>query len=139
VYSGLLVVAIAFEVLAFIVPIWAFHRVMERQKAVLIHEADELGRKISRIKAQLAGFDSELPEEIGRDRVTALVDYYEAIENMPTWPLSRSMLGHFSLRNLALLLPIVVQATEADKSFPTVIPPLEKFLDALSKALSGSS
>jgi hypothetical protein len=137
VYAALLGVAIAFEVLAFIVPIWGFHRVMERQKAVLIHEADELGRKIARIKAQLAGFGSDPAEESGSDRVAALIDYYQAIEDLPTWPVSRSMLGYFSLRNLALLVPFVVQATEADKNFPTVIPPLEKFLEALSKTVSG--
>jgi hypothetical protein len=132
VYDALLGVAIVFEVLSFVVPIWAFHREMVRQKAALTHEADDLGKRISQIKAQLAAKGSDVSVSNGKDQLANLVDRYWDIENMPTWPVSMSTWGRFSLRNAALVLPIMVQATGVDKNLPTVIPPLARIIHDVS-------
>jgi hypothetical protein len=73
IYLGLLPVAITFEVISFLVPVWFFHREMQTQKAVLLREADILGHEISDAETTL--IDSQDPSQ--RELLTRSLDIYE--------------------------------------------------------------
>lgn len=105
-YLGLLVIAIVLELLAFIAPMWFFHREMVAQKADLLREADRLSREIASLSKQVA---SAAEDEAGRlrERMTTVTERYWALENLPTWPVDVKTRRRFRLNNLALFLPLV--------------------------------
>lgn len=107
-YLGLLVPAIAFEVLAFVVPLWWFHRQMERSKTTLLQEADQLSVEILAHHSPAAEGSDE-PDESQLD-VERAKERYFAIENMPTWPVDVRTRRKFRLNNLALIVPWIGQA-----------------------------
>lgn len=83
-HLGQLTVAITVEVLAFVVPLLWFHREMIQAKVNLLQEADQLSMHMLSPHAQVepgrAGESAtKLSAEQARER-------YEAIEQMPTWP-----------------------------------------------------
>src|SRR5258706_6200325 len=53
-YLGLLAIALVFEVIAFVFPMWWFHREMQAQKELLLEEADYLSERIGNIPKQIA-------------------------------------------------------------------------------------
>ena len=53
-YMGLLAVALVIEVMAFVVPMWWFHREMRDQKEKLLAQADELSAVIATMRTHLA-------------------------------------------------------------------------------------
>jgi hypothetical protein len=75
-YLGLLVIALAFEILAFLVPLWSFHREMQKQKIDFLKNADKLSRKIAEIQVQLAGPMSAEQRNVLKDQVAYMTKQY---------------------------------------------------------------
>jgi hypothetical protein len=116
-YVGLLALAIFIEVLAFVLPLWSFHRDMVRQKRLLLEEADRLSLRIAEIQAKLAeeGVDSE--KQILKEALSAMTARYRTIEDLPEWPVDLRTRRLFGLNNLALLVPLIVQYTDLSKEW----------------------
>jgi len=108
-YPGLLAVAMVIEILAFVVPLWAFHEEMVRQKETALKEADHTALEIAEIQAKLA-HDPGSQDANWKERIAAGAARYQAIEDMPTWPVDPATRRRFRLSNVALFLPFVGQA-----------------------------
>lgn len=113
-YLGMLAVAIVIQLLAFIVPLWSFHRAMAAQKTILLQDADRLSVEIASLSERLAapqrgdkGPSREHPaaDEL-RKRLDTITERYWAIERLPTWPVDVKTRRRFRLNNLALVLPL---------------------------------
>jgi hypothetical protein len=119
-YLGLLLFAVAFEALAFIVPVWTFHRIMVVQKEALLQQADTLSVEIARIESDLASDQANLPRDLMKDQLTYLAKQYQDIEDMPTWPVSAEIRTRFTVNNLVLLLPYITHMAGIDSRWPGV-------------------
>ncbi|MEB3292241.1 MAG: hypothetical protein VKJ24_03695 [Synechococcales bacterium] len=106
-YLGLLVIAIAFELLAFTVPLWLFHLEMQQQKVQFLKEADQISRSLFEIENQLVTVETTQEREQLKEQITQFSKRYWEIEKMPTWPVDFKILRHFGLNNLALCLPLI--------------------------------
>jgi hypothetical protein len=129
VYAGLLVFVVLCEVLAFFSPMWSFHRIMSEGKAGLLTEADQISEQAAGIRKQLRG---ELNEGVIvqlEDRLRRLAKRYDAIIEMPTWPVDKRIQRRFALNNLLLFIPVIAQVVGASSSW-------QHFLEGLHKALS---
>ncbi len=101
-YAGLLLIVVVSEMLAFILPMFAFHRLMLDRKKELIREADELSR---------LSVGEKTDETVDERRVKR----YTEIESMPTWPVDGKIRRRFGLRNALLLAPALAQFLGASK------------------------
>jgi hypothetical protein len=108
-YPGLLAVAVVIEMLAFVVPLWAFHQEMVAQKDRALKEADRTAFEIAEIQAKLV-HDPGSQDSGFKERIAAGSERYRAIEEMPTWPVDPATRRRFRLSNIALILPFVGQA-----------------------------
>ena len=106
-YLGLLAIAVVFEVLAFAVPLWLFHREMQTQKQLLLQAADRLSHRITVVQEQLVASQSPEEREELKDYLTDLTQRYWHIENLPTWPVNTKIISRFTLNNVALVLPLL--------------------------------
>jgi len=61
------------------------------------------------IAAAQAGLDSQADEdsEAARQRLPQLIEHYQELEKVPTWPIDSSIRRRFTWRNLVLLIPFV--------------------------------
>ena len=126
-YAGLLAFIVACEILAFFVPMLAFHRIMVNTKQRLFEDADRLSDKIASARRSAGSTDS--PASVD---VEAALARYQAIERMPTWPLDAQLRRRFGIRNLILLAPVVAQALGAGKG-------TQDLLERLQKVISGAA
>jgi hypothetical protein len=100
--------ALAIEVLAFLVPIQWFHSVMAREKQNMLPEADRLSQDIAVVQERLLAMAArEVATE--RERLHEMQDRYRLLEDMPTWPVDPRTRRRLRLQNLALVLPILGQ------------------------------
>ena len=106
-YLGLLTLAIVIEALAFVAPMRWFHVEMKRQKEQLLSDADNLSESIARIRIQLAESLAKPDRDNLNEQLSLKTKQYWDIEEMPTWPVDRSIARRFTFQNLALLLPVV--------------------------------
>ncbi|QBQ54973.1 hypothetical protein [Nitrosococcus wardiae] len=104
IYLGLLPVAITFEVIAFLVPVWFFHREMQKQKMQLLREADVLGQEINDVETTLIESQDPAQRELLKDRLSFMTKRYGEIEHMPTWPVNAKTWRYFFINNLTLIL-----------------------------------
>lgn len=104
-YLGLLALAIVAEILAFVVPMWSFHREMSRQKVSLLREADRLSSEIATVSRQLATAAGE-EAAVLKERLATVTERYWSLENLPTWPVDVKTRRRFRMNNLALFLPL---------------------------------
>ena len=105
-YLVLLAVAIALELLVFILPMWSVHTIMRAEKAKLLSRADGLSIRIDSMHRQLrSGQRPASNSQQVRDSIAGLEEEYERIEQAPTWPIDRSIRRLFNLSNIALILP----------------------------------
>jgi hypothetical protein len=118
---------VACEILAFFVPMLAFHRIMVNTKQRLFEDADRLSDKIASARRSAGSTDS--PASVD---VEAALARYQAIERMPTWPLDAQLRRRFGIRNLILLAPVVAQALGAGKG-------TQDLLERLQKVISGAA
>jgi hypothetical protein len=110
-YAGLLPLMITFEVLAFVVPLWWFHRAMMGQKSELLREADQLSPRIAEIQRKLG--EGGHPEEAGalEETLAHMTARVQAIEELPVWPVDPRTKRRFGVGNLVLLIPVVSNLT----------------------------
>lgn len=130
VYAGLLVFVILCEVLAFFRPMWSFHRVMSDKRAELLIEADQISEQAAGIKKQLRGGADEDVTAPLEDQLGRMTKRYQAIVEMPTWPVDKRIQRRFALNNLILFIPVLAQLLGASSSW-------QHFLENLQKSLSG--
>jgi hypothetical protein len=131
VYAGLLVFVILCEALAFFRPMWTFHRVMSDKKAELLIEADQISEQAARIQKRLRGSADEGVAAQLEDQLGRMTKRYQAIVDMPTWPVDKRIQRRFALNNLILFIPVFAQLLGAPSSW-------QHFLENLQKSLSGS-
>ena len=116
-YAGLLALAIGVEVLAFLIPLWSFHREMEKQKRMLLEEADKLSPEIAEIQRKLAeGAPSEDMKAL-KESLTDKTERYRIIEELPVWPIDVRTKRLFSFNNVALLIPLMSEYTGLSKQW----------------------
>jgi hypothetical protein len=130
VYAGLLVFVVACEVLAFVWPMWSFHRVMKDAKANFLAEADRISEQVSEMQKQLRDSDDEESTARLENRLERMTARYRAIVEMQTWPVDKSVQRRFAVNNLILFVPVVAQVLGAPGSW-------QDFLANLQKAFSG--
>ena len=128
-YLGLLIIALAFEILSFIVPMWVFHLVMRDQKIEHLVKADELSNHILLLEEKiLAAKEAPLLKELQQQLDFQRGKYWE-IEQMPTWPVDAKTRRRFTVNNVFLFLPFILDLLSASDA-------LRKFLDILVKIFS---
>lgn len=125
-YLGLLVIALAFEILSFIIPMWVFHLVLRDQKIEHQVKADKLSNNILLLEEKiLAANDAQLIKELQQQLDFQRAKYWE-IEQMPTWPVDAMTRRRFTINNIFLFLPFMLDMLSASDA-------LRKFLDILVK------
>ncbi len=128
VYLGLLSLGILFEILAFILPIWLFHKIMVQQKEHWLRKADTLSNTISEFRNQTAGETQQSSKAYSVEAIEEMKQQYWAIENMVTWPVDLSTRKKFRLNNLLLFIPLVGDIAKRNFDWGHLRPLLEKFL-----------
>jgi hypothetical protein len=116
-YAGLLALTILFEMLAFLMPLRSFHREMERQKRILLREADKLAPEIAEIQRKLAEDQPADETKALKDSLADKTARYWAIEQLPAWPIDLKTKRLFRLNNVALLLPLIAEYTGLSKQW----------------------
>jgi hypothetical protein len=106
-YLWLLALALAFEVLAFLVPMRVFHQEMVKEKEQQTRTADVRSREIADLQAELATCDDASRRAGLKDQLASKTQQYWDIESMPTWPLDLGMWRRFTFSNLALATPLI--------------------------------
>jgi len=128
VYAGLLVFVVFCEFLTFFAPMWSFHRIMTNAKANLLTEADQISEEVTRIQEQLrTGVDDGLATQL-QDKLVRQTNRYNAIVEMPTWPVDKPIRRRFALNNLFLFIPVIAQAVGAPSSWQHLLDTGQKFL-----------
>lgn len=125
-YLGLLAVVIVFEILSFIVPMWAFHLLMQAQKTRCLNEVDELSNKLVDLENRIRSTPNlneigDLQKQLDIQREKCL-----EIEAMPTWPVDALTRRKFTINNLLLFLPFFSEFIRISTFW-------EKLLRALAK------
>lgn len=115
-YLWLLALAIAFELFAFVAPLWRVHEEMTAQKRRAIARADrDLGPRIASARETLEqDLESDRRSAV-RDQLEQLTSSYRDIEGMPTWPLDRKLRRQLTLTNATLIVPLVGQIADLSR------------------------
>jgi hypothetical protein len=133
-YLGLLPIGIAFEILAFFVPIWFFHREMERGKAAQLHEADKLAKDIVRIEAELASAQDSRQYDLLKEQLSFLTRRYDDIEHMPTWPVHTRTLRLFLRNNALLALPLLSNFAKENSLWQKIVNALQEIVKSFGQS-----
>lgn len=131
-YLLLLGVALAFFNLAFIVPLWWFHKTMSDQKQEYLNEADKVSRLITNDRNRLREVASEVEREALDKQLAANMQRFRDIEGMPVWPVDARIRGKYSLSNLLLSLPIASFMATEHKPFKEIGVWLESFVKLIA-------
>ncbi len=102
-YIILLSIAILIEILAFLIPIWSFHRIMICEKKKWLEEADRLSNEITAIEHTLESGQSLMQSE----QIEEMKKYYWSIENMAIWPVDIKTKRQFKLNNILMFIPLI--------------------------------
>lgn len=108
-YFGLLVVAVALEIAAFVVPMLSFHRIMIREKHRLVLEADQYSERLHTLEHEWPDLTDEPHRRSVGAQAAALRERYLRAEQLPTWPVDASIWRQITLGNVLLLVPVVAQ------------------------------
>ncbi len=106
-YLALLSVAIVVEILAFLIPIWSFHRIMLREKAKWLARADQLCMEISELERIPESGEAWKTKSVRPDQIEEMRNDYWCIENMATWPVDVRTRKRFRLSNVLLVIPLL--------------------------------
>ena len=110
-FLGFFLLALGSMVLAFLGPMWSFHRIMRERKEAAVKMADESSRRMVQIKAMLAETKDEQARKLLLEELQRRQEHYTAVEDMPTWPVDTGTRRRFINRNLVLaVLPLVGNA-----------------------------
>lgn len=108
-YCGLLVVALIFTMLAFVLPVWAFHKEMQRQKDAYAARTDEIAGRVNTLNDKLMTTRDQEARRRLRAEVDAETKLYREIEAMPLWPVASATRRRFTINNTLLTFPLVVR------------------------------
>lgn len=111
-YCGLLTVALAFTVVAFLLPLWFFHRQMRSQKQVFAERADEIAQRINTLNDELLVAEDQETRRRLRSEIDAETRHYREIEAMPLWPIAPATRRRFTVNNTLLTFPLVGRLLE---------------------------
>lgn len=128
-YIGLLALALIFEILAFIVPMLEFHKIMRKQKTAHQVEADKFSKQILELENKIVNEPDPKLSKTLEDQREILRNKYWEIEKMPTWPVDGITRRRFTINNLFLFLPILLDLISASESW-------RNFLDIVIKIFS---
>ncbi len=117
-YAGLLAITLLYEILSFLLPLWAFHQEMQKQKVKLLEEADGFSHRIVDLQAKLIDARTDQERSSLQEQLSLLTDRYWIIEQMPTWPVDIKVRRKFTLSNLALFLPLIGQMLSTSLTEP---------------------
>lgn len=109
-YMALLVAAIAVEILAFVLPMLAFHRVMRREKRRLRLAADADSERLQRLEHEAPDIDDGDRRSSICEQARLVRERYLRAEQAPTWPVDTSIRRRFALGNALLLITPVANA-----------------------------
>ena len=129
-YLGLLAVAVLFEILSFLLPLWVFHLIMQRQKVKSLADADEMSKKIAELENRILHSADARESNDLQKQLDFLREKYWEIENMPTWPVDATTRRRFTVNNLFLLLPFLSDVVRLSTPWKHLLEALEKFLTA---------
>jgi hypothetical protein len=107
-YLVFLCIALAVQCFAFVLPMLSFHEQMSAEKERFLAEADEIGCRVTELKATLV--ESLESKEIAQrnGEITRLTERAELLESLPEWPVDTSIRRRFAVRNLLVLTPGLV-------------------------------
>ena len=129
-YLGLLAVALLFEILSFLLPMWVFHLIMQKQKVKSLVEADELSKKITELENRiLRAADARETNDLQKQLDFQREKYWE-IEHMPTWPVDAATRRRFTVNNVFLFLPFLSDLVRLSTPWKLFLEALEKLLNA---------
>ncbi len=111
-YFIFFLIILAVEVLAFLAPVWSFHKDMRRQKLALASETDALSDRILTVQERAVATDDPVEASRLSQQLATMTSLYTARVAMPTWPFNTSVTFRFALANLGLLLPLVAQLAQ---------------------------
>ena len=103
---------------------------MSGEKARLLIEADQISEKATGIQKQLRGSTGEEVTAQLEDQLERMTKRYQAIVEMPTWPVDKRIQRRFALNNLVLFIPVIAQLLGAPSGW-------QHFVENLQRALSG--
>lgn len=109
-YLVFLFISLGIEVVAFILPLWFFHREMSHQKHDMQSRVDELSATLSKLQRDIT--TQERLQDNGEER-TQLVEQIALLENLPTWALAPEVRQRFAWGNLACFSPFVMQISQS--------------------------
>jgi hypothetical protein len=135
-YLGLLPIGIAFEILAFLVPMWFFHREMEAKKAAQLRVADKLAKEIMRIEAELSKTQDPKQYELLKEQLSFSTTRYDDIERMPTWPVHTRTLRLFIRNNAIVALPLLSNFVQENSVWQQVINVLRDIVRSFGQSSS---
>jgi len=108
-YAGLFFVSIAFEVIAFVLPLLWFHRQMTARKRELLGDADEYARTVVALRAEWLNATDDVHRATLTSRSDYLTNRYEEIQRFPTWPVDIGVRRRFAVNNLVVVVPILLR------------------------------
>jgi len=107
-YLALLAVTIVVQVLAFVVSMASFHRLMKNDKAARLSQADrKTSPRLASIEEELAFTADKSQRAVLKEEASLLRDYYKTISETPTWPVDSSIRRRFRINNVVLFLPVI--------------------------------
>jgi len=120
-YLWLLAMAIIIEILVFVVPMWRFHLDMTAAKKGFLAEADRLSDEIAAIEARLGKSETREDRDALSQELSIKTKQFWNIELMPTWPVDVVIFRHFAIRNIALLFPLIAEASGLHEAWVKVL------------------
>lgn len=106
-YVWLFSLALVVEALAFLLPLWSFHRLMLCQKRAFQADADALSARIHELQQVAAHAAASAQTKVDADEIEVLKTQYWAIENMATWPVDVRTRRKFRINNVLLVIPLL--------------------------------
>jgi hypothetical protein len=108
-FSGLLAVALVFVVLAFVLPLWSFHRDMVEQKGRYLEQSLATRGRLHQLRDMLMASEDPADERRLMQEIDLLTRKLSEVEALATWPIASSTRRRFTVNNTVLACPLVVQ------------------------------
>ncbi len=107
-FALFLLVMLAIEVVAFVVPMGFFHKEMSRNADQAAAEADFVGREISALELKIAKVPTNSERQEMEGKREQLITVFETLEALPRWPVDSGIRRRFTLGNgIILVVPLL--------------------------------
>jgi len=113
-YAVLLLIVVACQVLAFVLPLLSFHGVMSELKRGLLAKADEYGHRVVTLRDEIAAEPDAARRKDLKDELESLTDQYLAIESLPTWPVAAPTRRKFAFNNAVFAIPLIAALLDGE-------------------------